>query len=85
MADIKRVFIIVLDSVGIGELPDAADFGDVGSHTVKACFNTGKLNVPNMQKLGLLPVNNTVDKLTAAHKKANALSTLAILPVLQWK
>ena len=30
----KRVFLIVLDSVGIGEAPDAADFGDVGSHTV---------------------------------------------------
>ena len=30
----KRAIIIVLDSVGIGELPDAADFGDVGSNTL---------------------------------------------------
>ena len=49
----KRVFLIVLDSFGIGEMPDAADFGDEGSNTLRACFNTGKLKVPNMRKLGL--------------------------------
>lgn len=49
----KRVFLIVLDSFGIGEMPDAADFGDEGSNTLRACFNTGKLNVPNMRRLGL--------------------------------
>ena len=32
----KRVFLIVLDSVGIGEMPDAADYGDAGSDTLKA-------------------------------------------------
>lgn len=57
MSSIKRVFIIVLDSVGIGEMPDAADFGDVGSHTVKACFNTGRLNVPEMSRLGLFNIS----------------------------
>ena len=30
----KRIFLIVLDSVGAGEAPDAADFGDVGAHTL---------------------------------------------------
>ncbi|MCR4780244.1 MAG: phosphopentomutase [Ruminiclostridium sp.] len=49
----KRVFLIVLDSFGIGEMPDAAEFGDEGSNTLKACFDTGKLNVPNMRRLGL--------------------------------
>lgn len=49
----KRVFLIVLDSFGIGEMPDAADYGDEGSNTLRACFSTGKLNVPNMRKLGL--------------------------------
>ena len=49
----KRVFWIVLDSFGVGELPDAADFGDVGSNTLRACAESGKLNVPNMIKLGL--------------------------------
>ena len=49
----KRVFWIVLDSFGIGELPDAAAFGDEGSNTLAACAATGKLNVPNMISLGL--------------------------------
>lgn len=53
MERIKRVFLIVLDSVGIGEEPDAADYGDVGSHTLRACYNTGKLKLPNLQKFGL--------------------------------
>ena len=53
----KRVFLIVLDSVGIGEAPDAADYGDEGSNTVNVCFDTGKLNVPNMRKLGLFNID----------------------------
>ena len=39
----KRVFWIVLDSFGVGELPDAADFGDVGSNTLKACAESRNL------------------------------------------
>ncbi|MBR5309972.1 MAG: phosphopentomutase [Oscillospiraceae bacterium] len=50
---IKRVFWIVLDSFGIGELPDAADFGDEGSNTLASCAKSGKLNIPNMISLGL--------------------------------
>ncbi|MBS7370616.1 MAG: phosphopentomutase, partial [Oscillospiraceae bacterium] len=53
----KRVFLIVLDSFGVGELPDAADFGDVGSNTLRSCYKTGGLNVPNMQKLGLFNID----------------------------
>ena len=52
----KRVFWIVLDSFGIGELPDAAEFGDEGSNTLKACYDTGKLNVPNLKHLGLFNI-----------------------------
>lgn len=55
--NIKRIFLIVLDSVGIGELPDAKDYGDVGSNTIKACFDTGKLNIPNMKRLGLFNID----------------------------
>ena len=52
--EIKRVIVIVLDSVGIGELPDAADFGDVGSHTLgNMAREVGGLQVPNMEKMGL--------------------------------
>lgn len=60
----KRVFLIVLDSFGVGEMPDAADFGDKGANTLRSCFNTGHLNVPNMQKLGLF----NIDGVTAGEK-----------------
>ena len=49
----KRVFVIVLDSVGVGAAPDAADFGDAGSNTLKTCFETGLLEVPNLLSMGL--------------------------------
>lgn len=53
----KRVFIIVLDSFGAGAAPDAADFGDAGADTIGSCAKTGKLCVPNMQKLGLFNID----------------------------
>lgn len=50
----KRIFLIVADSAGIGEEPDAAKFGDVGSNTwVHAAEAVGGLNVPNMEALGI--------------------------------
>ncbi len=50
----KRIFTIVIDSVGAGELPDAADFGDVGSNTIANIAKvTGGLHLPNMEKMGL--------------------------------
>ena len=49
----KCVFWIVLDSFGIGALPDAALFGDEGSDTLSSCAETGKLNLPNLVRLGL--------------------------------
>ena len=48
----KRVFLIVLDSVGVGEMPDAAAFGDQGSHTVYAASHYDGFYMPIMQKLG---------------------------------
>ncbi len=54
----KRIFLIVLDSFGVGELPDAARFGDEGSHTLRALQNTGKLNCPNLKKLGLFNIED---------------------------
>ena len=53
----KRVFLIVLDSFGVGEMPDAADFGDVGANTLRSCFNSVHLNIPNMQMLGLFNID----------------------------
>ena len=49
----KRVFLIVLDSCGIGAAPDAAAFGDVGANTLRSCAATGKLHIPNLLKAGL--------------------------------
>ncbi|MCB0225074.1 MAG: phosphopentomutase, partial [Anaerolineae bacterium] len=51
---VNRFIVIVLDSVGIGELPDAADFGDVGSHTLGNMARVvGGLKVPHLEALGL--------------------------------
>ena len=49
----KRIHLVVLDSVGIGEAPDAADFGDTGSHTLGHIAEAAGLSVPNMQEMGL--------------------------------
>lgn len=50
----KRVVLIVLDSVGVGEMPDAKMYGDKGSHTLDNTFEACKgLNIPNLKKLGL--------------------------------
>ena len=49
----KRVFLIVLDSVGAGAMPDAAAFGDDGAHTLKSVYETGILNIPTLRSLGI--------------------------------
>lgn len=49
----KRVIWIVLDSVGMGELPDAGKFGDIGSNTLGNIAKVAGLSLPNMRKLGL--------------------------------
>lgn len=56
----KRVFLIVLDSFGIGAAPDAAEYGDQGSNTLAACFRSGFLEVPNLKKLGLFNIDGVI-------------------------
>ncbi|AXY25856.1 phosphopentomutase [Suicoccus acidiformans] len=53
MTRFSRIHLIVLDSVGIGEAPDASAFGDVGAHTLGHIAEVAGLNVPHMQALGL--------------------------------
>ncbi|NLJ90987.1 MAG: phosphopentomutase [Clostridiales bacterium] len=53
----KRIFLIILDSFGIGEAPDAANFGDEGSNTLASVYTSEYLNVPNMAKLGLFNID----------------------------
>ncbi len=54
----KRVFLIVLDSLGIGELPDAADFGDEGSNTLSAIRSHPVFDCPNLARLGLFNIES---------------------------
>ena len=54
MDQINRVILMVMDSVGIGELPDAAEYGDQGAATLQnIAAEVGGLDLPNLEKLGL--------------------------------
>ena len=57
MASIKRVFLIVLDSFGIGCAPDAADFGDGRCNTLASLTTSPELHAPNLTKLGLFNID----------------------------
>lgn len=78
--DFKRVCVIVLDSVGIGELPDADQFGDKGSHTLgHICEQVPTIQLPNLTKLGLgniapLPVIPEVNNPEAFYGKMGEVS-----------
>ncbi len=52
----KRIFLIVLDSFGIGEMEDAASYGDVNVNTLRSCAQSPFLNLPHMRKLGLFNI-----------------------------
>lgn len=58
---INRVILLIMDSVGIGALPDAEEFGDVGSNTLgNIATNQGGISLLNLQKLGLGNIDNIV-------------------------
>ncbi|NLX83898.1 MAG: phosphopentomutase [Clostridiales bacterium] len=74
----KRVILVVLDSVGVGELPDAASYGDIGSNTLGHTVKATGLRLPNMEKMGLgfieqsfLPKDDKAVGLTARMKEAS--------------
>ncbi len=58
MKKAKRVFLIVLDSVGVGGAPDAADFGDAGANTMLRISASDNFNIPNLTSLGLGNIDN---------------------------
>ena len=68
----KRVFLIVLDSFGIGQMPDSEAFGDVNVNTLASCAASGVLNIPNMVAAGL----GNIDGVTCL-PKANAAGAYA--------
>jgi phosphopentomutase len=68
----NNFFLIVLDGVGIGELPDAAQYGDEGSNTLKNIADaTGGLSLPNLEKLGL----GLIDDIKGIAKVRNPLAS----------
>ena len=72
----NRVFIIVLDSFGIGEMPDAADFGDVGSNTLKSISKSKNFSVPNLLGIGLGNIDG-VDFLSKVTNPSGAYARLS--------
>ncbi|MDN6730682.1 MAG: phosphopentomutase [Atopostipes suicloacalis] len=75
----KKVHLVVLDSVGIGEAPDAAEFGDEGSNTLGHIAEAAGLSLPNMQKLGLgniAPIKgiDPVEEVEGYHTKLEEVS-----------
>ena len=71
----KRVFLIVLDSFGIGAMPDAEKFGDVGVNTLAACATSSKLRIPNMIAAGL----GNIDGVSCLPKAENPVGAVARL------
>ena len=63
----KRIFLIVLDSFGIGAMPDSESFGDVGVNTLASCATSDKLHIPNMIAAGL----GNMDGVSCLPKVAN--------------
>ena len=66
----KRVFLIVLDSFGIGGAPDAAAFGDEGSNTLAAVLSYSDAPFPNLAKMGLLAIDGEDDSRITDYKKS---------------
>lgn len=69
----KRVFLTVLDSVGIGEMPDAAEYGDAGSNTLLSVSGSMHFSMPNMRKLGLF----NIDGVSVGQKEKNPRGSFA--------
>ncbi|MCI5954687.1 MAG: phosphopentomutase [Lachnospiraceae bacterium] len=69
----KRVFLIVLDSFGIGEMEDAASYGDVNVNTLRSVSGSPYFHLPNMRELGLFNIDGvTVGKKKDDHRGAIA-------------
>ena len=77
--EMKRLFLIILDSFGCGEAPDAADFGDEGSNTLKSVWSSEYFNCPNLEKLGLFNIDgvdfgNRADEPIGSYARLQELS-----------
>ncbi len=72
----NRVFLIILDSFGIGAMPDSESFGDRGVNTLASCARSKKLHIPNLIKAGLGNITG-VDALPETHAPAGAYGRMA--------
>lgn len=84
----KRVFLIVLDSFGIGELPDACLWNDEGSNTLKAVASHPSFYAPNLKKLGLFNINGVsggIEAPLASYAKMGELSSGKDTTVGHWE
>ena len=80
----------MLDGFGIGEAPDAKDYGDVGSNTLKGIYTNTKLNLPNLKKLGLyqiegIGIQEKETEIIGAYGKAREQSVGKNSPVGHWE
>ncbi len=75
----KRVFLVVLDSVGIGEMPDAGRYGDEGSNTLLAASGSEYFDMPNMKKLGLFQIDGVREKFPEESRDASFEGSVARL------
>ena len=71
----ERVFLIVLDSLGIGAAPDAHSFGDEGACTLGRLSATGGLDIPNLTRLGIGAIDG-VDYISPPEKEIAAVARL---------
>ena len=69
----KRIFLIVLDSFGIGEMEDAADYGDKGTNTLRSVAASPEFDLPNMRTLGLF----NIDGVECGKKVSSAKARIA--------
>lgn len=87
---INRVITIVIDGFGVGELPDAKDYKDEGSNTLKGIYDNTKLNIPNLKKMGLynieeIGIDEKEEKPIGAYGKAAEQSIGKNSPVGHWE
>lgn len=74
----KRVFLIVLDSFGIGAMPDSENYGDIGVNTLASISKSEKFKIKNLQKLGLF----NIDGVTCGEKAKNPSAAICRLAEL---
>lgn len=87
---IDRAIVIVLDGFGVGEAPDASLYKDEGSNTLKGIYNSTKLEIPNMKRMGLyniegIAINEKEENILGAYGKAAEQSIGKNSPVGHWE